>query len=83
MFCIRRATSGMSENAGGKSFYVRQGTWPPLAFLFINLCEHLVLMEKKKKLTSLAEVVPSSISQKVEQTDAIKNSSTSTGVFML
>lgn len=57
---LRRATLGTSEKAGGKSLYVRQGTWPQLAFLFINLCEHLVLMEKKKKktLSSLAKVVP-------------------------
>lgn len=57
---LRRATLGTSEKAGGKSLYVRQGTWPQLAFLFINLCEHFVLMEKKNKktLSSLAKVVP-------------------------
>lgn len=48
---LRRATLGTSERAGGKSLYVRQGTWPPLAFPFINLCEHLVLMEKKQNKT--------------------------------
>lgn len=67
---LRRATPGMSENAGGESLYVRQGTWPRLALLFINLCEHLVLMEKTP--ASLAKVVPSTTSQKVEQTDSIK-----------
>lgn len=68
---LRRATLGTSEKAGGKSLYVRQGTWPQLAFLFINLCEHLVLMEKKKTPHSQT-LFPSVLSQ----TDSITNSST-------
>lgn len=54
---LRRATPGTPEKAGGKSLYVRQGTWPSLAFLFINLCEHVVVMEKKKKKTTFASLV--------------------------
>lgn len=72
---LRRATLGTSEKAGGKSLYVRQGTWPQLAFLFINLCEHLVLVEKKKLCPHLQKLFPSVLSQ-TEQTDLITDSST-------